>query len=179
MLRDDALFTPTGITSEAGSSAAITDHVVVVRRCCEWLSVLPHSGIALPGRLLGGPDPARMTLHSNAKPPTSRSTRLATKERRLVRHATERGCTRPAAPPPPYWCEVHHASGDWADGGQSNIDDLTLACGPDSRLVKEGAWRTRKPKDGRTEWIPPPGRDSGRPRTNTFHHPEDLLRDED
>ncbi|MGB8501263.1 hypothetical protein, partial [Mycobacterium sp.] len=86
-MRNDAFFTPTGITSEAGSSAAITDHVVVVRRCCEWLSVLPHSDIALPGRLLGGPDPARMTLHSNAKPPTSRSTRLATKEQRLVLHA--------------------------------------------------------------------------------------------
>ena len=45
---------------------------------------LPHSGIALPGRLLGGPDPARMTLHSNAKSPTNRSTRLATKEQRLM-----------------------------------------------------------------------------------------------
>jgi hypothetical protein len=34
---------------------------------------------------------------------------------------------------------VHHAEKDWADGGQTNIDELTLACGPDNRKVtKDG-----------------------------------------
>ncbi|WP_432206561.1 hypothetical protein, partial [Mycobacterium malmoense] len=29
------------------------------------------------------------------------------------------------------------------------------------------------------EWIPPPHLDRNQPRTNTFHHPEKLLRDDD
>ncbi|ETB50954.1 hypothetical protein O976_13160, partial [Mycobacterium avium subsp. paratuberculosis 10-8425] len=29
-----------------------------------------------------------------------------------------------------------------------------------------------------TEWIPPPHLDRNQPRTNTFHHPEKLLRGE-
>ncbi|WP_343709027.1 hypothetical protein, partial [Mycobacterium sp.] len=30
-----------------------------------------------------------------------------------------------------------------------------------------------------TEWIPPPHLDHGQPRTNTYHHPEKLLRKDD
>ncbi|WP_238600947.1 hypothetical protein, partial [Mycobacterium celatum] len=32
---------------------------------------------------------------------------------------------------------------------------------------------------GDTEWIPPPHLDHGQPRTNRYHHPEKLLRDDD
>jgi hypothetical protein len=56
---------------------------------------------------------------------------------------------------------------------------LTFACGQHHPLVKPGGWRTRKLANGTTEWIPPPHLDHGQPRTNTFHHPEDLLRAED
>jgi hypothetical protein len=35
-----------------------------------------------------------------------------------------------------------------------------------------------KLKNGDTEWIPPAHLDHGRPRTNTFFHPEKLLRDD-
>jgi hypothetical protein len=108
-----------------------------------------------------------------------RDRRLATKEQRLVLYATERGCTHPGCDVPAYWCEVHHATADWAKGGQTNIDDLTLACGPDNRLVKDGGWTTRKNDKGETEWIPPPHLDQGQPRRNDFHHPERLLEDDE
>jgi hypothetical protein len=104
-----------------------------------------------------------------------RTTRCATKEQRLVLYALERGCTHPGCTAPPYWCEVHHAKKDWAKGGQTNVDELTLACGPDNRLVTEKGWKTRKNDKGETEWIPPPGLDRGQPRTNTYFHPEKLL----
>lgn len=104
-----------------------------------------------------------------------RTTRCATKEQRLVLYALERGCTRPGCDRPAYWCQVHHAKRDWAAGGQTNIDDLTLACGPDNRLVDEDGWTTRKRKDGTTEWIPPPQLDTGQPRTNAYFHPERLM----
>jgi hypothetical protein len=108
-----------------------------------------------------------------------RDTRLASKEQRLVLYATERGCTHPGCDIPAYWCQVHHAQKDWAAGGQTNIDEETLACGPHNRLVDEDGWTTRKHPDGTTEWIPPPDQDTGQPRTNTYHHPEKHLKDQD
>jgi hypothetical protein len=108
-----------------------------------------------------------------------RTTRFATKEQRLVLYALERGCTHPGCDVPPYWCQVHHANKDWVNGGQTNIDELTLACPTDNRLVDDKGWRTRKRTDGTTEWIPPPELDRGQPRINTYFHPEKLLPDED
>ena len=106
-----------------------------------------------------------------------RAKRFATPGQRIVLHALERGCTRPGCTAPAYWCQVHHID-DWAaDNGQTNITDLTLACGPDNRLVEDGGWTTRKRNDGRTEWIPPPQLDTGQPRVNDFHHPEKYLLD--
>jgi hypothetical protein len=55
---------------------------------------------------------------------------------------------------------------------------LTFACGPNHRLLEKG-WTTRKRANGDTEWIPPPHLDHGQPRTNTFHHPEKLLAEEE
>ena len=75
-------------------------------------------------------------------------------------------------------CQVHHAVTEWAQGGQTDIDDLTLACPRDNRTVKPGGWTTRKRHDGRTEWIPPPHLDSGQSRVNDYHHPESYLVDE-
>ena len=104
-----------------------------------------------------------------------RSKRIASPGRRIVLHAKDRGCTHPGCTVPGYGCQVHHAETDWAEGGLTNIDDETLACGPHNRLVKPGGWRTRKRKDGRTEWIPPAHLDSGQSRVNDYHHPENLL----
>ena len=97
---------------------------------------------------------------------------------RIVSHANDRGCTRPGCTAPGYWCQVHHVDG-WAADGETNINELTLACGPDNRLVEEGGWTTRKRKDGRTEWIPPPHLDTGQSRVNDHHHPEKYLLPED
>lgn len=103
-----------------------------------------------------------------------RAKRFATPGQRIVLHAKDRGCTRPGCTAPGYWSQVHHVNG-WAADGETNINDLTLACGPDNRSVEEGGWTTRKRKDGRTEWIPPPHLDSGQSRVNDYHHPEKYL----
>jgi hypothetical protein len=80
---------------------------------------------------------------------------------------------------PGYGCQVHHAEMDWGDGGLTNIDDLTVACKPHNLLVKPGGWRTRKRKDGTTEWIPPPHLDTGQMRVNHYHHPEKYVLEND
>jgi len=102
-------------------------------------------------------------------------------------HSRDRGCTRPGCTAPGYWCQTHHVNGWDADDGPTDIDKLTLACGPDNRMVEQGGWITRKRKDGRIEWIPPPHRDwghfplagDGQARVNKYHHPEEFLVPED
>ena len=83
----------------------------------------------------------------------------------------------PAAPPPDTNAQAHHAVADWKDGGHTDVDDLTLACGPDNRLIENTDWHTRKRSDGRTEWVPPPHLDTGQARINDLHHPENMLMD--
>lgn len=102
-----------------------------------------------------------------------RSKRIASADQRIALHATDRGCTAPGCDVPGYLTEVHHVD-EWANGGLTNIDTLTFACKGHHPLIKPGGWKTRKRKDGRTEWIPPPHLPiTG--GTNTFHHPEQLL----
>jgi hypothetical protein len=104
-----------------------------------------------------------------------RSRRTASPGQRIVLLSKDRGCTAPGCTACGYRSQVHHAVKDWKHGGRTNITDLTLACGPDNRLVENSGWTTRKRPDGVTEWIPPPHLDSGQARTNNYHHPERLL----
>ena len=111
--------------------------------------------------------------HSQRPLYLGRSKRIASADQRIVLHALERGCTRPGCTAPGYHTEVHHTD-EWADGGNTDIGDLTLACRTDHGLIKPGGWQTRKKPDGTTEWIPPPGLPL-RGGTNDYHHPERLL----
>jgi hypothetical protein len=137
------------------------------------------------GSLLPMPDLIRMAAHAHhylaifddagQALHLGRSKRCASPAQRIVLHGKERGCTFPGCDVPGYLSEVHHAECDWAQGGQTDIDELTFACGIHNRFVKEGGWRTRKRRDGRTEWIPPPHLDTGQGRVNNYHHPEQFL----
>jgi len=107
-----------------------------------------------------------------------RTRRTASAGQRLVLHTLERGCSKPGCSAPAYHSQVHHAERDWQHGGNTDIDELTLACGCDNRLVDgtTNGWRTRKRKsDNRTEWIPPPHLDRGQRRVNDYHHPQEVL----
>ncbi|MDM4140745.1 HNH endonuclease signature motif containing protein [Mycobacterium sp. FLAC0960] len=104
--------------------------------------------------------------------------RLASPGQRIVLYAKDRGCSHPGCTVPGYYCEVHHVT-DYATCHTTDGNDLTFACGPHHRLLKPGGWTTRKTARGDTHWKPPPELDRGQPRTNTFHHPEKLLRDGD
>jgi len=105
-----------------------------------------------------------------------RSRRIASADQRVVLHAKDRGCTAPGCDVPGYWTEVHHVD-DWARGGLTDIDKLTLACKADHKLADKG-WRTIKLTNGQTQWIPPPQLDRGA-RTNDYHHPERLFDDDE
>lgn len=147
-----------------------------------------HSGagvaVSASGALLPMADVIRMASHayhylcvfdSHTEQPLwlGRSKRIASADQRIVLYAKDRGCSAPGCTVPGYLCEVHHVD-EWADGGKTDIDMLTFACGTHHRLIKPGGWRTRKRRDGSTEWLPPPELPlaSG---GNDYHHPERLL----
>ncbi|GED97071.1 HNH endonuclease signature motif containing protein [Gordonia crocea] len=109
-----------------------------------------------------------------------RGKRFATKAQRIALFGRDRGCTRPGCTEPFCRTQAHHATADFADGGMTDVADLTGACGPDNRNVgpKPGQWETAIVADG-----PDQGRIGWRPagtdlpyRTNPVHHPERFLR---
>nr|ABP45952.1 protein of unknown function DUF222 [Mycolicibacterium gilvum PYR-GCK] len=104
-----------------------------------------------------------------------RTRRVASPAQRVMLIARDGGCTKPCCTVGAYGCQVHHAETDYAHGGNTNIDELGLACGPDNRSVTEGGWTTRMNDRCEVEWIPPPGLDTGQARVNTYHRPERLL----
>ena len=93
--------------------------------------------------------------------------------------ARDGGCTKPCCPVPAYGSQVHHAARDWVDDGQTNVDEMGLACGPDNRMVGPGGWTTRINDHNDVEWIPPAHLDTGQARVNDYHRPERLLRQPD
>jgi hypothetical protein len=103
--------------------------------------------------------------------------RLASAAQRIVLYARDRGCTFPGCTMPAHQCEVHHDD-PYATHPVTDINHLSLACHTNHRLAEQG-WTTRKNAHGQTEWLPPPHLDRGQPRTNTYHHPEKLLQDDD
>jgi len=104
----------------------------------------------------------------------ARTKRLASAGQRIVLLARDRGCTKPGCTTGGYYTQAHHVTG-WATNGQTNIDDLTLACGPDNRLIETTDWTTHTRDDGLIEWLPPADLDTGQHRINHLHHPERLL----
>jgi hypothetical protein len=104
-----------------------------------------------------------------------RAKRCASADQKLALFARDRGCTAPGCDVPFYGTQAHHGVADWKRNGQTNIDDLTLACGPDNLLIDTTEWTTRRRADGRFAWIPPAALDTGQTRVNDVHHPERLL----
>lgn len=101
-----------------------------------------------------------------------RAQRLASPDQRLALYASDRGCTYAGCAVPAAGCEAHHLR-EWAHGGTTDIDNLTLVCRTHHTLIgtNHTTWRTRRNRAGRTEWTPPHHIDpNGRPRVNSYHH---------
>jgi hypothetical protein len=104
-----------------------------------------------------------------------RTRRTASPAQRIMLIARDGGCTKPCCTVGAYGTQVHHAVKDWSKGGNTNVDDMTLACGADNRLVKVGGYTTTINTRGEAEWMPPPHLDTGQTRINYNHRPEALL----
>ena len=157
---------------------------VIVSTTLQDLERASGSGVTGGGSLLPMAEVIRMAAHARHYLAVfdghtsealylGRSKRLASVGQRIVLHARDRGCTKPGCTVAGYGAQVHHVNGWAKEGGQTNIDEVTLACGADNRLAEHG-WQVRI-RDGVAEWIPPPDLDVGQTRINYLHHPERLL----
>ncbi|WP_110777009.1 DUF222 domain-containing protein [Mycolicibacterium peregrinum] len=105
-----------------------------------------------------------------------RARRVASPAQRIMLIARDGGCTKPGCTVGVYGCQAHHGEADWAAGGNTNVDVMALACGPDNRLVDDdGGYSTTITAGGVVQWHPPPELDHGQNRINYLHRPELLL----
>lgn len=84
--------------------------------------------------------------------------RYATNRQVAILAARDQGCTFPGCDAPPGWCDAHHIV-PWADGGKTDLNNLTLACGLHHHLIDKSDWYARMLHDGRPAWVPPPSID--------------------
>ena len=173
-------------SGDLGQHNGLPASIIVSTTLAELEAVSGH-GITGAGTRLPISDVIRLARHAhhylavfdNGKPVALYHTkRLASASQRIVLYAKELGCSAPGCDVGGYYCEVHHVT-DYAKCRETDMDDLTFACGTHHRLLQPRGWTTRKRANGDTEWIPPPHLDRGQPRTNAFHHPEKLFHDEE
>jgi len=96
---------------------------------------------------------------------SGRTSRIANRRQTLALIARDRGCSFPDCDRPPEWTQRHHVVG-WADGGPTDVDNLTLLCGYHHRHFEVAGWRCEM-RDGLPWWTPPKWLDPlQRPRLN-------------
>ncbi|WP_083913649.1 HNH endonuclease signature motif containing protein [Nocardia concava] len=103
--------------------------------------------------------------------------RLASPGQRLALIARDRGCTFPDCDAPASMCAAHHVI-DWAKGGPTDINNLTLVCDHHHALVNDSAqgWTTvmgdqHSAHPGRVGWIAPKALDpAAAVQVNEKHH---------
>jgi hypothetical protein len=160
---------------------------IIIRTTLQDLESRAGVGVSGGGTVIPIGDVIRLASHANhwlavfdkatgSALELFRARRVASAAQRIMLIARDGGCTKPGCTVPAYGSQVHHAARDWAQDGQTNVDELALACGPDNRMVGPGGWQTRINKDNDVEWIPPPDLDTGQARVNDYHRPERLYR---
>ena len=104
--------------------------------------------------------------------------RLASPAQRIVLHAKDRGCTYPGCDVPGYLTEVHHLD-PYAHQPRHRHQQPHPGLRTPPQPHRTRLDHPQKRANGHTDWIPPPHLDHGQPRTNTYHHPEKLLRNDE
>ncbi len=100
------------------------------------------------------------------------SRRLAAPGQRKALFARDRGCTFPGCTRTAAQSEIHHAT-DWAKGGRTDLNNLTITCGYHNTEGLKRGWKTVL-LNGIPHWQPPPWHPDPQPQRNYLHHPELL-----
>ena len=115
-------------------------------------------GLPVPGetarRIACDAAAAMVVLDAQGAPiGAGRSTRVIPPALRRALVVRDGGCTFPGCDRPPDWTDAHHLE-HWADGGPTDLANLTLLCRRHHRMVHEEGWRLAR-GDGRMIAIPP------------------------
>jgi hypothetical protein len=160
---------------------------IIIRTTIQDLVSRAGVGVTGGGTIMPIKDVIRMAAHANhhlavfdgatgSALDLFRAKRIASPAQRIMLIGRDGGCTKPCCTVGAYGSQVHHVVADWVDGGNTNVDELGLACGPDNRMVdQDGGWTTTINARGDVEWTPPPHLDTGQARVNHYHRPERLL----
>jgi hypothetical protein len=109
--------------------------------------------------------PAVLT-RSGALLELGRTRRIASRTQTLALIARDQGCTFPGCTRPPQYCDRHHITA-WADGGPTDLHNLTLLCRYHHTHFVGHGWTCTLNDDGIVQWRPPPWIDPTRaPLTN-------------
>ncbi|MFC3775768.1 HNH endonuclease signature motif containing protein [Mycolicibacterium holsaticum] len=164
---------------------------VIIRTTLQDLESRAGVGTTGGGTVMPIADVVRLAAHANhylavfdkatgSAMDLYRARRTASPTQRIMLIARDGGCTKPCCTVGAYGCQAHHVVADWTDGGNTNVDELGLACGPHNRSVDtDGGWTTRMNDRCEVEWLPPSNLDTGQARLNFYHRPERLLRPDD
>lgn len=163
---------------------------VIIRTTLQDLESRAGVGVTGGGTVVPISDVVRMAGHANhhlavfdgatgSALDLFRSKRVASPAQRIMLIARDGGCTKPGCTVGAYGSQAHHVVADWAAGGNTNVNELGLACGPDNRSVTDGGWSTHMNDLSEVEWTPPPHLETGQARLNYYYRPELLLRPPD
>ena len=83
-----------------------------------------------------------------------RTRRIATAANQPPLIARDGGCSFPGCDRAPEWCERHHVI-PWIEGGETNLNNLTLLCRYHHHNFTTRGWTGRINPDGIPEWTPP------------------------
>ncbi|MFT4164918.1 MAG: HNH endonuclease signature motif containing protein, partial [Microlunatus sp.] len=83
-----------------------------------------------------------------------RDRRIASPAQTLALIARDGGCSFPGCDVAPEWCERHHVI-SWLDGGDTNLNNLTLVCRYHHHYFEQRRWACKINTDGLPVWIPP------------------------
>ncbi len=127
---------------------------IIIRTTLQDLESRAGVGVTGGGTVIPISDVIRMAAHANhylavfdkatgSALDLFRARRVASPAQRIMLIARDGGCTKPGCTVPAYGSQVHHAARDWADDGQTNVDELGSGV------------RTRQPH-GRSRWLDHP-----------------------
>ena len=125
-----------------------------------------HHGLGLLHPVAGctlDPDSARLLRRRHHVWEEGRRYRTVSPRLRRALEIRDRHCSFPGCRIAVGWCEAHHIL-EWQDGGETNLDNLTLLCARHHTAVHAGGWTIVKN----------PGIDPGCPTWLTFIPPDPV-----
>lgn len=163
---DPALLARSGQTPQGAQPGRAARAQVVLTMPRQWLHEQTGYATTAFGQPIAPGDARRIACDAGIIPAVlgspsqpldlGRRVRLATAGQRAALALRDHGCSFPGCDRPPGWCAAHHLI-EWADGGNSDLDNLALLCTRHHTIVHRDHLHGRLqpgPDGPRITWTP-------------------------